>query len=277
MTICSTSPRLRGRAFCVCFIVALLLVTDDWECVNKKNRGASLAGSQRWYAACRRMEADVKLVCNFQEHLLRTPAVADSKNEETFKVVDRRLFGEDGELRQDVVEQERRNEEAAEKKAAAQAESKAKAAAAAAAAAATMPAPTQNAGAVAANAGSAGAPGNGAGLAEVTPEDAAAEAQDSGEINPTSRSFQMLIDFLTRNAAAMLGGMADPRTGQAFVDLEGAREVIDMLDALREKTRGNLSKEDDNLLIEVIGSLKLTFMEISKVAAEQMAKKAKAK
>jgi hypothetical protein len=224
------------------------------------------------------MEADVKLVCNFQEQLLRTPAVADSKNEETFKVVDRRLFGEDGELRQDVVEQERRNEEAAEKKSAAQAEAKAKAAAAAAAAtAANKSKPAQNASPFAANADAQGAPGNGAGLAAVTPEDAAAEAQDSGDINPTSRSFQMLIDFLTRNAAAMLGGMADPRTGQAFVDLEGAREVIDMLDALREKTRGNLSKEDDNLLIEVIGSLKLTFMEISKVAAEQMAKKAKAK
>jgi hypothetical protein len=224
------------------------------------------------------MEADVKLVCNFQEPLLRTPAVADSKNEETFKVVDRRLFGEDGELRQDIVEQERRNEEAAEKKSAAQAEAKAKAAAAAAAAtAANKSKPAQNASPFAANADAQGAPGNGAGLAAVTPEDAAAEAQDSGDINPTSRSFQMLIDFLTRNAAAMLGGMADPRTGQAFVDLEGAREVIDMLDALREKTRGNLSKEDDNLLIEVIGSLKLTFMEISKVAAEQMAKKAKAK
>jgi hypothetical protein len=84
----------------------------------------------------------------------------------------------------------------------------------------------------------------------------------------------MLVDFLTRNAAAMLGGMADPRTGQAFVDLEGAREVIDMLDALREKTRGNLSKADDDLLIEVLGSLKLTFMEISKAATEAMAKKA---
>ena len=198
--------------------------------------------------------------------------MADSKNEETFKVVDRRLFGEDGELRQDVVEQERRNEEAAEKKVAAQAEAKA-----AAAATAGKSATAQNASPLTANAGGAGAAGNGAGLADVTPEDAAAEAQDSGEINPTSRSFQMLIDFLTRNAAAMLGGMADPRTGQAFVDLEGAREVIDMLDALREKTRGNLSKDDDNLLIEVIGGLKLTFMEISKVAAEQMAKKAKAK
>jgi hypothetical protein len=219
------------------------------------------------------MEADVKLVCNFQEHLLRIPAVADSKHEDTFKVVDRRLFGEDGELRQDVVEQERRDEEAAEKKAAAQAEAKAKAAAASPTGKATS-APANPS---AANADAQTAAGNGAGLAAVTPEDAAAEAQDSGEMNPTSRSFQMLIDFLTRNAAAMLGGMADPRTGQAFVDLEGAREVIDMLDALREKTRGNLSKDDDNLLIEVIGSLKLTFMEISKVAAEQMAKKAKAK
>lgn len=197
--------------------------------------------------------------------------MADSKHEETFKVVDRRLFGEDGELRKDVVEQERRNEEAAEKKAAAQAQDKAKAAA-------SKPAPTQTAPSpLAANADTQGAAGNGAALAGVTPEDAAADAHDSGDINPTSRSFQMLIDFLTRNAAAMLGGMADPRTGQAFVDLEGAREVIDMLDALREKTRGNLSKDDDNLLIEVIGSLKLTFMEISKAAAEQMAKKAKAK
>jgi hypothetical protein len=244
----------------------------QWE-----KRGAADARGAAARAACRRAEADVKLACNFQEHLLRIPAVTDSKHEETFKVVDRRLFGEDGELRQDVVEQERRNEEAAEKKAAAQAQKKAEAAAASSAGKAV---PAQTPSPVSANAGAMDAPGaagNGNALASVTPEDAAAEAQDAGEMNPTSRSFQMLIDFLTRNAAAMLGGMADPRTGQAFVDLEGAREVIDMLDALREKTRGNLSKEDDNLLIEVIGSLKLTFMEISKVAAEQMAKKAKAK
>src|ERR1700683_2085386 len=103
-----------------------------------KMRGVVDAHGAAACAACRRAEADVKLVCNFQELLLRIAAVADSKNEETFKVVDRRLFGEDGELRQDVVEQERRNEEAAEKKAAAQAEAKAKAAAAAA-----KPAPAQ--------------------------------------------------------------------------------------------------------------------------------------
>src|SRR5580693_9533925 len=181
MTICSTSPRLRGRALCVCFIVALQLVTEGWKRVNSKKRGASLPGSRRRYAACRRMEADVKLICNFQEHLLRIPAVADAKNEETFKVVDRRLFGEDGELRQDVVEQERRNEEAAEKKAAAQAQKKAEAAAASSAGKAV---PAQMPSPVPANAGAMDAPdaaGNGNALAGVTPEDAAAEAQDAGE------------------------------------------------------------------------------------------------
>jgi hypothetical protein len=49
--------------------------------------------------------------------------------------------------------------------------------------------------------------------------------------------------------------------------------MIDMLDVLREKTLGNLAKADSDLLLEVIGSLKLSFMEISKAASEAMAKK----
>jgi hypothetical protein len=169
--------------------------------------------------------------------------VADPKNDEGFKVVDRRLFTEQGELRKDAVEQERRDDELAAKKAAAE---KAK------------PAP------------------KGPSLVPDAPADAGAPtelATEQAEAIPASRSFQMLIDFLTRNAAAMLGGMADPRTGQPFVDIEGAREMIDMLDVLREKTKGNLAKEDADLLVEVLGSLKLSFMEISKAAAEAMAKK----
>jgi hypothetical protein len=171
--------------------------------------------------------------------------VADPKQDEGFKVVDRRLFTEDGELRKDAADQDRRWEEESKKAGATAAKAPPKPI--------TAPEPT---GAIA--------------PAEEPVEEAAA---DENAIEP-SRSFQMLVDFLTRNAAAMLGGMADPRTGQAFLDLEGAREVIDMLDALRDKTRGNLAKVDDDLLMEVLGSLKLTFMEISKAAAEQMQKKA---
>lgn len=173
--------------------------------------------------------------------------MADPKQEETFRVVDRRLFTQEGELRKDVAEAEReRDDQAAAKNISAR------------------PAPA------AANAPKIVAPAGTADASEGAGENAADKI-------PASREFQMLVDFMTRNAAAMLGGMTDPRTGQAFVDMEGAREVIDMMDALRDKTRGNLAKADEDLLIEVIGSLKLTFMEISKAASEQMSKKAKGK
>jgi uncharacterized protein DUF1844 len=207
--------------------------------------------------------------------------VADPKHEDTsFKVIDRRLFSENGEIRPEVVEQERRDDEAAARKAAAATQAQAnKPAPQASSAGSAQPKPFASPSIIdggQASAGSGQQSFDSQSLANGTANDLIPEAPGD-EISGSSRSFQMLVDFLTRNAAAMLGGMADPRTGQAFVDLEGAREVIDMLDALREKTRGNLSTEDNNLLIEVLGSLKLTFMEISKAAAEQMAKKAKAK
>jgi hypothetical protein len=162
--------------------------------------------------------------------------VADPKQEETFKVIDRRLFTEEGELRKDAIEQERREQEAAGARQAAQA-------------------PARKAG------------------PEPVPTLGETKGQPAEE-PPASRSFQMLVNFLGQNAAAMLGGMADPRTGQPFVDLEGAREVIDMLDVLRDATRGNLAKADQDLLVDITGSLKLSFMEISKAAADAMAKKA---
>jgi hypothetical protein len=82
----------------------------------------------------------------------------------------------------------------------------------------------------------------------------------------------MLIDLVARNAVALMGGMTDPRTGRPMVDLEGAREVIDVLDALREKTRGNLVPEEDQLLLDVIGSLKMNYLEMSRAAAAAAAR-----
>jgi len=182
--------------------------------------------------------------------------VTDPKQEESFKVIDRRHFTEEGELRKEVVEQERREEEAAAKKVAAN------------------PAPPSRSAAAAPPKDSVLHSGTSTSTARPSEAPAATGLEEPAEDKESSRGFQMLVDFLTRNAAAMLGGMADPRTGQAYVELDGAREVIDMLDALREATKGNLSKADEDLLIEVIGSLKLTFMEISKAATEAMAKKA---
>ena len=199
--------------------------------------------------------AQLKRSCRCSKANSKGWYVADHQRDEGFKVVDRRLFTEEGELREDAVERERRDEEAASK-AANLAQEKGR----------SDSKKAQTPGGAGGSAGVLEVPGGG--------NSQRTSAENAAETIEPSRNFQMLVDFLTRNAAAMLGGMADPQTGKAYVDLEGAHEVIDMLDALREKTRGNLAKADDDLLMEMIGSLKLTYMEISKAAAAQMAKQA---
>ena len=177
--------------------------------------------------------------------------MAQEKKDESFRVVDRRLFTPEGELRTEVADEEReRREQRAEK-------------------VGSAPARDAKPGRVMTAVDTQTA-------TKEPPQSAVTEAPGADAASP-SPSFQMLVDLLARNAAALLGGIPDPRTGQAYLDLEGAREMIDMLDALREKTRGNLAHEDEQLLLEVVGSLKLSFMEVSKAAAEAMRTKAKGK
>jgi hypothetical protein len=163
--------------------------------------------------------------------------LADPKQDESFKVVDRRLFTEEGELRPDAAaeKQQRESHPAVEEPRAA--------------------GPQAPAGAA--------------------PADAAKQVLAGDAVGPKpSRGFESLVNFIAQNAAMVLGAYPDPRTGQPILDLEGARELIDMLDALRDVTRGNLAAEDDRLLVEVLGSLKLSFMEMTKAAAKAMKEKA---
>ena len=169
--------------------------------------------------------------------------MSESKQDESFKVVDRRLFTPDGELRKEVAEQQDREHEAA------------------AAVAAAAPAPTPRSAPLSTASAGPGVPAASAAMPEAS---APAPAADSPKRSPV---FENLIRSLGQNAAMMLGGYADPRTGQPMLDLEGAREMIDMLDVLREKTVGHLAPEEDTLLLDVLGNLKLAFMEMTKAAA----------
>ena len=175
--------------------------------------------------------------------------MSDSKQDESFKVVDRRLFTPEGEFRKDVAEQQDRDHENASTAAATQARmaSQAKDAAAAAASAEKIEA--------------VAAPG---------------AAESGAETPKRAPAFENLVRSLGQNAAMLLGGYADPRTGQPMLDLEGAREMIDMLDVLREKTAGNLAPEENSLLIDISSNLKLAFMEMTKAAtAAALQEKAK--
>jgi len=158
--------------------------------------------------------------------------LSDHKPEEAFRVIDRRPFTPEGELRKEVVEEEER-------------EAKREAAKIPAA----PPQPPKTA---------------------ATPPPA--------ETPKRVAAFENLVRMLGSNAAMVLGAYADPHTGQPMIDPEAARELIDMLDALHEKTKGNLSPEEDTLLLDLLGKLKMTYLEVNQAVAAEAAKaKAKAR
>jgi hypothetical protein len=145
-------------------------------------------------------------------------------NDEGFKVVDRRPFTAEGEIRKEVVEEQEREAKREEVKAVARAADEAQA-----------PAP-------------------------------------AAETPKRSAAFENLIRMIGSNAAMVLGAYADPQTGQPMLDPDAARELIDMLDALQEKTKGNLAPEEGNMLLDLLGKLKLTYLEIQKAMAAEMAR-----
>jgi hypothetical protein len=165
------------------------------------------------------------------ELIVKECPLSDPKQEDSFRVIDRRPFTAEGELRKEVVEEEER-------------EAQREAAKHPPAAPEAAQAPT---------------------------------ALPPAEPAKRSPAFENLVRMLGSNAAMVLGAYADPRTGQPVIDPEAARELIDMLDALHEKTKGNLAPEEDTLLLDLLGKLKMTYLEINQAVAAQASTQAKAK
>lgn len=107
---------------------------------------------------------------------------------------------------------------------------------------------------------------------EAAPEGAAAAkpAEPPPEpATPTSPAFLRLLDILAQTASYSLQEFADPATGRRQVDLAGARQIIDSLLALREKTRGRLSFEESDALEGLASELQLVY---SRFAAQSAPK-----
>lgn len=94
-------------------------------------------------------------------------------------------------------------------------------------------------------------------------------APHEGPIN-----FDRVIQSLYVTAIVQLG-LNTPAGQQMRVDLMGARHTIDMLGVLLEKTRGNLTPEEEKLMQSVLFELRMSFLEMTQAIA-QSAQAAKA-
>ena len=78
-------------------------------------------------------------------------------------------------------------------------------------------------------------------------------------------SFVAFILSLASNAAVHFGDLPDPITNeQRSVDLDAASQLIELIAMLQEKTRGNLSAEERQLLDQVLYELRMRFIEAKK-------------
>jgi len=75
--------------------------------------------------------------------------------------------------------------------------------------------------------------------------------------------FRGLIESLASQALLYMGAMRDPMTGQAHQDLNQAQTMIDMLGMVEEKTKGNLAKEEAEMLKEVLDEVRMHFVRIT--------------
>lgn len=162
----------------------------------------------------------------------REVVLSESSRKSSIRVTDRRLFTPDGDVREEIEEEiearERATPEATEKKPAGGSPPKASS---------ERPTPSPE-----------------------PPGGAVGEAPREGE-EPTL--FMALLDNFVVNAYAAMGMVGGPYQ-QAEPDYRAARQMIDILEMLETKTKGNLEPAEERYLRTHLGDLKLAFVRKNK-------------
>jgi hypothetical protein len=105
--------------------------------------------------------------------------------------------------------------------------------------------------------------------------DTAIRSANPGMDHPPAMSFDQLVQSIYMTAMMQLGA-ATHEGQQPQVDILGARQSIDMLAVLAEKTKGNLLTEETRLLDSALFELRMAFLEITQALARSAAAKAPA-
>ena len=103
---------------------------------------------------------------------------------------------------------------------------------------------------------------------EPSPKDASASATDDvqGKLEDEEETLLPEVNFptfiMSLNASALvhLGVIEDPATGQSTKNLPMAKQTIDILSMLEEKTRGNLAKDEEDILRNILYDLRIAYV-----------------
>jgi hypothetical protein len=104
------------------------------------------------------------------------------------------------------------------------------------------------------------------------PDELGDTADDGSEIpgvdNPAS--FVNFLSTLATNAAAALGAVPHPATGQRSLDLDSGKYWLDVLGMIKEKTNGNLHPQESRLLDGLLGDLRMQYVQLVRATEEKL-------
>ena len=170
----------------------------------------------------------------------------DNQEEVSFKVADRRKFNPDGSLKEGVTLEPAKQEE--------------KPAEPITSAAETKPEPPKT---------KSTEPSP-----ETVHEDEFAGDEDDFADADDPASFVHFLSTLATNAAAALGAVPHPATGQRSLDLETGKYWLDVLGMLRDKTKGNLSPQEARLLEGLLADLRMQYVQLVRATEEKLKQQA---
>jgi hypothetical protein len=83
-----------------------------------------------------------------------------------------------------------------------------------------------------------------------------------------SADFQTIVSLLATQVMVSLGALPNPMSGEAEVHPIHAKHFIDLLGVLQEKTKGNLSPEEDQGLESLMHELRMGFLAVQNMPAD---------
>ena len=99
---------------------------------------------------------------------------------------------------------------------------------------------------------------------EPAPDPSAAQANQTSQEALPEINFSTFVISLSTQILMHLGEMASPLSGKVEPDVPVAKQMIDILGMLREKTRGNLNASEDRLMEDVLFDLRMKYVEAVK-------------
>ena len=85
---------------------------------------------------------------------------------------------------------------------------------------------------------------------------------------PDDTRFTDFVILQAQNAGFFLGQLPNPATGQTQVNLKAARTVLDSLEMLEVKTKGNLTAEEEKLLQAALTNLRSLYTTVEELHEE---------